>query len=103
MPNFVFAFHGGTMPATPEETATVMAKWGAWFSDLGDAIVTPGAPLGASTVVSAGGSSKDDVPSPMTGYTVVSADSMDAALELAKGCPSLENGGAVKVSEEMKM
>jgi hypothetical protein len=34
-----------------------------------------------------------------TGYTIVTADSLDAATTLAKGSPVLEGGGSVTVYE----
>jgi hypothetical protein len=39
----------------------------------------------------------------VTGYSVVSADTLDAAVELAKGCPVLEIGGTVDVYEAVAM
>jgi len=39
----------------------------------------------------------------LTGYSIVSADSLDSAVELAKGCPVLEIGGAVDVYEAIAM
>lgn len=39
----------------------------------------------------------------MSGYTIVEADSMDAALEMAKACPFLDVNGSLEVSELMKM
>ncbi len=38
----------------------------------------------------------------MVGFSIVKADSMDAALEMAKGCPHLEFG-TVEVVEMMGM
>ena len=35
----------------------------------------------------------------LSGYIVLSADSFDAALEVAKGCPGLAYGGAIEVGE----
>ena len=35
----------------------------------------------------------------VTGYSVVSADSLEAALEMAKGCPHLAANGGVEVYE----
>src|SRR5712692_8519769 len=49
MPKYLLAFNGGGMPETPEEQAAVMAAWGAWYGTLGDAVVDPGAPIGASS------------------------------------------------------
>jgi hypothetical protein len=37
------------------------------------------------------------------GYTIVSADSLDAAAELAKGCPILDDGGSVSVYETFQV
>jgi len=39
----------------------------------------------------------------MSGYTIVEADSIEAALEMAKACPFLEIGGSLEVSELMQM
>jgi hypothetical protein len=39
----------------------------------------------------------------VTGFSIVSADSLDLAIELAKGCPVLEIGGAVDVYEAITM
>jgi len=38
----------------------------------------------------------------LTGFSVVKADGMDAALKMAKGCPHLEHG-TVDVAEAMEM
>ena len=46
MPKYIFAYHGGGMPETPEEGERVMAAWQAWFADMGEAVVVPGAPVG---------------------------------------------------------
>ena len=54
MPEFVFAYHGGTTPSSPEEGAKVMAQWKAWFDGMGDAVALPGAPVGMSKTVSSG-------------------------------------------------
>ena len=39
----------------------------------------------------------------MSGFSIVKADSMDAALEMAKECPLLEIGGTLEVAEVMEM
>jgi hypothetical protein len=35
----------------------------------------------------------------VTGYSIIQAGSLDAAVELAKGCPILESGGSIEVCE----
>ena len=100
MPKFIFAYHGGKMPETPEEGAKVMAAWQSWLAGMGDAVIDPGNPVGPSKTVSAGGVSDDGGANPLSGYTLVTADTFDAAVELAKGCPILDHG-SVEVAEAM--
>jgi len=103
MSDFVFAYHGGKTPESPEEGAKQMAKWNAWVGGLGDAVVNPGIPLGKPKTVSSGGVSDDGGSNPLLGFSIVKADSMDAALEMAKACPTLEIGGTIEVAEVMEM
>ncbi len=102
MPNFVFAYHGVKKPESPEEGAKLMAAWKAWLVGLGDAVVNPGTPLGMSKTVSSSGVSDDGGSNPLMGFSIVKADSMDAALEMAKGCPHLEIG-TIEVAEAKDM
>ncbi|HEX3909635.1 MAG TPA: hypothetical protein VHW67_02890 [Solirubrobacteraceae bacterium] len=98
MSKYVFAYRGGVMAPTEEEREASMAAWGAWFGKLGPAIVDPGNPFGESTSVP-GGSAE----SGLTGYTVVQADSLDAASGLAEGCPVLDTGGSIDVYEAVEV
>ena len=102
MPNYIIAYHGGKKPETPEEGAKQMAKWKAWVENLGDAVVNPGTPLGKSMMVSADGVSEDAGPDSLTGFSMVKADDMDSALEMAKACPFLDMG-TLEVAEVMEM
>jgi hypothetical protein len=100
MANYVFAYSGGNGVATDQaERDAQMAKWGQWFGQLGSAVLDGGAPTGAAKTVGAGGSVSDGGSRGLTGYSIVTADSLDAAVELAKGCPVIETGGAVDVYE----
>ncbi len=103
MPNYVLAYHGGKTPESPEEGAKQMANWKAWLGGLGDAVVNPGTPLGKAKKVSSSGVSDDGGSDPLLGFSILKADSMDAALEMAKACPTLEIGGTIEVAEVMEM
>ena len=104
MANYVLAFKGGMQqPTNDEEGAAVMAAWMAWFGDLGAAMVQPGNPFGSSATVAADGTVSDATSSGLTGYTVISADSLNAATALAKGCPHLANGGSIEVYEAVEV
>ena len=96
MANYVFAYSGGKGVAADEaERNAQYAKWGQWFGELGSAVVDGGAAMGTAKTVGSGGSVSDGGSRGLTGYSIVSADSLDSAVELAKGCPVLEIGGAV--------
>ncbi len=97
MVKFVLLYKGGAMAETPEAQEASMAKWMGWFGAIGGSVTDMGNPFGASTAVGAGSTSN------MTGYTIVSADSLDAAAALAANCPVLEDGGAVEVYEAHEM
>jgi hypothetical protein len=104
MPKFVFAYHGGSAPSSEAEQAAVMDAWMSWFGTLGDAVVDGGNPIGRTTTIAADGStSEGGGANPVTGYSLVSATDLDAAVSLAKGCPILSAGGSVEVGEAIDM
>ncbi len=80
-----------------------MEKWKAWVGGLGDAAVNPGTPLGKSKTVSSGGVSDDGGANPISGFSILKADDMEAALELAKACPFLDIGSTIEIAEMMEM
>ena len=104
MTKYVLAYHGGSMPESEAEQAAVMAAWGTWFGSLGDAVVDGGNPTGRSkTVVSDGSANDGGGANPITGYSLINATDLDAAVSLAKGCPILAAGGTVEVAETIDM
>ena len=103
MNNYVFVYRGGLEFKSPGEGAKHMAKWRAWVGGLGDASVNRGSPFGKSKIISSGGVSDDGGSNHLTGYSIVKADSLDAALEMAKACPHLDIGGSIVVAEVMEM
>ena len=60
---------------------------------LGDTIVNPGTPLPVSKIVTSSSVEDDKDPNSMKGFAVVKAESIEAAIEIAKSDPFLENGG----------
>jgi len=104
MPKYVFAYHGGGGAPTSAEQAKAMDAWMAWFGSLGDAVVDVGNPVGAAKTIAADGSITDGGGShPLTGYSLVTATDLDAAVGLAKACPILASGGSVEVAEAIDM
>jgi hypothetical protein len=107
MANFMFVYRGGDEDyekMTPQEIQDLMQKWTDWIGeglkkgwmlDAGDALTPEGRVVNSRKVVTDGPfvESKEIV----GGYSIVKADSIDQAAELAKGCPNLITGGLVEV------
>ena len=103
MANFMIAYYGGTQPSSKEEGMAQMEKWKAWVKGLGDTIVNPGTPLPVSKIVTSSSVEDDNEPNSMKGFAVVKAESIEAAVKIAKTDPFLERGGKIRVSQMMEM
>ena len=103
MPQYVMVYLGGNQPSTPEEGKQHFAKYMEWLSSLGDAAVSPANPLKNTCTVNPDGSVSEGGTTTISGYTIVETDSMEAAQEIAKGCPFLDIGGSLEVSELVEM
>jgi hypothetical protein len=100
MPKYLVTYHGGGgAPPTPEAREQMMSAFGAWVESTGDAMVDPGAPLGASRSVSASGSDDNPATGSIGGYTLLQAADLDAAVLLVKSHPFISPGGTLQVSE----
>jgi hypothetical protein len=109
MKSFMFLFRGGLDPekASPEEMQQNMEKWFGWVNDLrdkgvytaGEALLPSGLTLQKNNVVTDGpfAESKEVV----GGFFIIKAESIEAATEVAKGCPDLSHGGTVEIRDVM--
>ena len=107
MANFLFVYRHGTDTygkMAPEEMQQQMQKWNAWMNEgfrkgwmvnAGDGLKKEGRVVNGKKVVTDGPfvEAKEVV----GGFSIVQADSLDAAAELAQGCPCLLTGGRVEV------
>ncbi|MEH6548179.1 MAG: hypothetical protein V7701_17220 [Sneathiella sp.] len=103
MPKFVLAYHGSPQFKTKEEGTAHMVAWRQWSQGLGDAVVDPGMPIGASKTVSATGVEDGGGANPLAGITILQAETIDAAVAMAQACPHLDAGGTIEVAEAMEM
>jgi len=107
MANFLFVYRDRTdaySKMSPDEIQKNMQKWSAWIAqgfqkgwlvEAGDALTPEGRVVRSKKVVTDGPfmETKEIV----GGYSLVKADTIDAAAEFAKGCPALTTGGTVEV------
>ncbi len=103
MPQYVITYLGGNQPSSPEEGKQHMAKYMEWLSSIGENAVSPMNPFKDTRTVKPDGTAVAGSSTKMSGFTIIRADSMDAALSMARGCPFLEIGGSLEVSELMQM
>ncbi len=101
MAKFVLIYTGGSMPESDSGRATMMKAWETWFGGLGAAVADTGNPFTAAAKTVAGNGRVSDGPvgTAATGYTILQADSLDAAVGMAKGCPVLQGGAQISVYE----
>ena len=102
MTNYVVVYSGGMGEAdmSDEDRDRVMAAWGAWYGKCGDAIVDGGNPFSMSKGIRSDGTISDSpAVAGATGYTVISADSLDEAVEMAMDHPHLAAGGDISIYE----
>ena len=90
MSQFVFTYRTPKGYTTNFERADA---WRAWFDGMGDQLVQLGNPVMERGAIGDTASETTE----LGGYSVISADDLDSALTIAKGCPHVEIGGGVEV------
>jgi hypothetical protein len=107
MAKFLFVYRNSTESygsMSPEEMQQMLQKWQAWIAegirqgwmlDPGDALKKEGRVVNAKKVVSDG--PFIEIKEIVGGFSIVEADTLDAAAELAKSCPIFLRGGSVEV------
>jgi len=109
MKNFIALYyntsgaHQETPELSPEEKEQMMAPWGAWAEKCGDRLVDMGNPFAPASA-----SDNGDEWSPsknfVTGYSIVSANSLAEAQDMFKGHPIYAYPDhAVEISECVPM
>ncbi|WP_165219857.1 YciI family protein [Aquisphaera insulae] len=107
MPRFLFVYRSEPFDMSkmsPEEMQQSMDRWRAWIAqgfaegwmvDPGDALMPEGRVVTSATVVTDGpfAESKEV----LGGYSVIQAESLDAAVKYAKICPNVTEGGTLEI------
>jgi hypothetical protein len=99
MAKFVYVYYAGQDTDAGDDAA-----WGQWFGELGEKLVDGGNPFGPNGQAVHMGGVMAVSEKPVTGYSIVNAESMDEAVEMAKTCPLVSSkDGAVCVYEALPM
>ena len=84
MKNFLLLHYGFEKP-TPE----IMGAWGKWFQSIADKTVDGGHFPGGREVTPDGTTDLPLATDSITGYTVLKAESLDEAEQIASECPMI--------------
>ena len=101
MTKYVFVYHAPMSPAeatppTDEQMSAVMQEWMDWAGKVGQDMVDFGTPLDGGMRVSSDGGTAPSTRE-VTGYSIIEAADMDAALALAKDHPHLRMPGGCEI------
>jgi hypothetical protein len=88
----------GFVPPTEE----VQQAWMQWFKSVGPNMVDPGSPFGRGVEVTKDGRTELNLesPSPLVGYCILNAESLEEAESVVRGMPIIES---VRVYEAHSM
>jgi len=93
MSRYIYLYKGPATPMedfTAEQAAEQTRLWGEWMARVGPALTDVGAPFGAGSAFADDGTSP--APTDLTGYSIVEAESLDAAHGLLDEHPFLAEG-----------
>ena len=100
MSKFVFVYHAPATPAdapqpSEDDMQAVMSAWTTWAEKVGTGMVDFGTPLAGGVRVTRSGTSPSE--REVVGYTILQAENMDAALDLARVHPHLDMPGGCEI------
>jgi hypothetical protein len=93
MKKYMLLYNGPATAAedmSGEKAQEVMAAWGKWMAEVGEALVDIGQPMEGGVAVVDDGT--EGVATQLSGYTIVQAEDLEAARGLAKNHPFLSEG-----------
>ena len=93
MSKFIYLYRGPATPMgdmTEEQSAEAMAAWGQWMTKIGSSLTDMGNPFGARVSIADDGT--NPAPGDLNGYSIVEADSLEAARGLVDNHPFLSEG-----------
>lgn len=103
MPQYIFIYIGGDYPDDPEAGKQHFEQYQKWLADLGEAVLSPAIPFKDTHTVHPDATIDPGTTTLMSGMSVLSFESMQAALAAAKACPFLGINGTLEVSQMLEM
>lgn len=103
MNQYMITYLGGDQPSSPEAGKQQFARYQEWLTSLDDSAVKPMVPFKNIHTISPDGSAVPGSSVSMSGHTIIQAESIEAAISIARACPFLETNGSLEVAEIVQM
>lgn len=103
MAQYLITYLGNPREMGKEEGRMHMVKYREWLDDLGHAAISPANPVRNAKTIESDGSVIDGGITKMSGYSIIEAESDEAALAIVKACPYLDVGGQLELAELVQM
>ncbi len=100
MNKYLMVYRGAVQP---QDGNKHMTEWMAWVESMGDAMVDPGIPVGASKTVTSNKTTDTHTNNPIAGISIIQAKNLKTAIALTQQCPHLSIGGSIELAEAMTM
>lgn len=99
--NYVILYSGGSSMDSEIDQEAVLKDWDDWYTRIGLDLVDAGNPFSprSTSITSDGRIVQGGADCAPTGYVIIQAESLEAAVALAKVCPILKDGAKVSVYE----
>lgn len=102
MTKYFLMYYGGKRPSSPVEFASIMETWRNWTAEMGSAVIDSGNPFSQAAEVTSDGRTDTTAEVP-SGYSIIQAEDMQRAIEIAQTTPVVEQGGRAVVYESFKV
>lgn len=102
MAQYFLIYQGGNHAMSQDDQMAHQKKWMEWVAAQGSAMVEPQVVFKDKKTVSSSGVA-DYAGTPTMGYSLLEAESFDAAVKVAQACPFMDIGGEIVVAEKMSM
>ena len=103
MAQYLITYVGTPRAMGRDEGRQHMVKYRKWLDELGDAVVSPANPVRNMQTIESDGTVTPGGGMNMSGYSIIEAESDEAALTIVKACPYLEVGGQLLLSELVQL
>jgi hypothetical protein len=102
MSQYIITYLGGDQPSTLDEGKQCFVKYQEWLGSLGDNIVTAMQPYKNTQVINPERHVSKESPAGIPAHSIVTAESIQAAVDIAGGCTLLDINGSLEVSKLVK-